>query len=663
MNLSRNRIIVIHFIMMLSFCVYSQEYTRALSAADESFSNYAYVDARRAYLDVANRGYVSEDLYKKLGDSYYFNSELEEANIWYEKLVSSYGEGLDPAYLFRYSQTLKSKEQYKEADKILLSYYSAIGGVDERSRSFVSTGDYLNFIEKQSGRFRLLKLGINTPYSDYAPSFDQRGGIVFASSRGGGSGLIKSIHEWNKMPFLDLYRSPMLQSNGILQRPSKLRGKINTKFHESSTVFTRDGNTVYFTRNNYTSHNLQASQQGTILLKLYKGRIDNGRWVDIKELPFNSDEYSVAHPALSPSEDVLYFSSDMPGTLGLSDLYSVNILGEDSYSDPVNLGALINTPGRESFPYVSKSGHLYFASDGHVGLGGLDVFVSVPEEAGGAFSRPYNVGKPINSPKDDFTFILDESSRIGYFATNRLGGKGNDDIYSFKQTSDLILDCQQYLKGFVTDARTRAVVPGADVYLLDGSNTELARMTTDDKGAYKFEVDCDSDYVLRATKSGYSPTEAPLLTNEVFEYTHKLPLQLQQGEAPLLAQPVKAGDDLAKLLHLEIIYFDLDKSFIRPDAAIELQKIISVLRSNPEIRIDVRSHTDSRSGDDYNMFLSERRARSTMKYLIEKGGIEASRISGRGYGETSLVNGCKNGVNCSEAEHQQNRRSEFIILQ
>lgn len=654
MNLKKYTLIttIVFMIFGMSF---AQE--KRLEKANENFNRYAFVDARKIYQKVAESGYESLDLFKKLGDSYYFNAQLEEAVPWYEKLTNKYSEEVDPEYLFRYSQSLKSVERYTEADKVMEKFNSLTGN-DQRAEFFMNTRDYLKFIEMQSGKFRLLKLGINSKYSDYAPSFNNQGQLIFASSRSG-NGMSKVIHEWNEMPFLDLFASNVIEANGILQSPKKLKGKINTKFHESSTSFSKDGQTVYFTRNNYTKKRLKYNGEGTILLKLYRAKLQNEKWTDVEELPFNSDEYSVAHPTLSADGKKLYFASDMPGTKGLSDLFVVDVNEDGTFGEPKNLGDKINTEGRETFPYISDSGRLYFASDGHIGLGGLDVFVAVPEE--GDFSIPYNVGRPINSDEDDFTFVLNEETKIGYFSSNRLGGKGNDDIYSFKQTGELITECNQYVTGVITDATSKEKLAEAEVILMDENNNELNRTTTDNTGKYQFDLECDTPYVVRATKTKYNPTEAILNTNNVLEYEHNLALQL--GDGGLAGKEIKPGDDLAKLLRLKIIYFDLDKDVIRSDAEVELQKIIATLKEYPQLKIDVRSHTDSRADDNYNMYLSERRAKSTMKYIMEKGGIDPSRITGRGYGETNLVNTCENGIQCDENEHQQNRRSEFIVIE
>ncbi len=642
--------------MLVGCFVVAQE--RQLSIAGTHFDNFEFIDAQRIYLKVIQKGYESADLYKKLGDSYYFNADLPTASECYERLYRKYPSEMDVEYLFRYSQSLKSVERYKEADEIMAIFESRTGLKERRAELFKNERDYLALIEMQSGKFQLSDINVNSSSSDFAPSF-HNDELVFASSRANSS-INKVIHEWNEKPFLDLYTVTANHNTvgGDLNGLEKVKGKVNTKFHESSSVFTNDGKEMYFTRNNYTDQRLKQNEHGTTLLKIYRSRLEKGKWSKAEELPFNSDSYSVAHPAISADGQKLYFASDMPGGKGLSDLYVVDINGDD-FGIPRNLGSKINTEGRETFPYISDSGRMYFASDGHIGLGGLDVFVAIPTMNG--FEKPLNVGEPVNSPYDDFTFILNENTKIGYFASNRPGGKGDDDIYSFLQIEDLITRCKQTVEGQVSDAETRQIIQKAAVSLLDKNNKVIKSVVVDANGKYEFNVECTNEYIIRAVHPDYKRTEVQLLTDNTFEKEHKKPLQLNKGN-DLGITNIGVGDDLAKLLQLEPIYFDLDKSFIRPDAEIELQKVIAALQEYSNINIDVRSHTDSRAGDDYNMRLSERRAHSTMKYIIDKGNIDKSRLSGRGYGETAIVNECINDINCSEEKHQLNRRSEFIII-
>ncbi len=647
-------------LLLLSLNLTAQNFDKRIDKADQNFKAFAYIDARAIYLDVAQKGYSSQKLYQKLADAFYLTGELEDSVEWYEKLIENYPENLSPEYLFKYAQSLKSVERYKEADKIMDRFYE-ITGNDKRAESFVNKRNYLDFIEMQSGKYDLFKLNINSKNSEYAPSFNNQDQIVFASSRSKQTKDSK-IHGWTRMPFLDLFSSNIKDDTISLDEPVKLKGKINTKFHESSTSFSSDGKTVYFSRNNYTNNKLGTSKKGIVLLKLYRARFREGKWTDVEELSFSSNEYSVSHPSLSKDGKKLYFASDMPGTLGKSDLFVVDVLVNGQFGKPKNLGKKINTEGRETFPYISDSGRLYFSSDGHVGLGGLDIFVTVPDESG--FSAAYNVGKPVNSPKDDFTFVINEETKIGYFASNRKGGKGNDDIYSFKQTEELITSCKQYIEGIIYDRVTNQSLPNANVVLLNEDLDIVAQVQSNSLGGYKFEVECDQEYMIKASLSQYLPRDITLRTTDIFEFTHDVSIHLSSvndGDKLLTTVEINIGDDLSKALQLEPIYFSLDDSEISPEAEVELQKIISAMNKYPELKIEVRSHTDSRSSYWYNKRLSVKRMRATIKYIVQEGGIYWRRLRGKAYGERRLINNCKNDVPCTEEEHQENRRSEFIV--
>lgn len=640
-------------LIMLSYTVSAQD--KQLAKADKNFDNYAFVAARNMYLNMAESGYTSADLYKKLGDAYYFNAALEEASEWYEKLVIEYTEETGSEHVFRYVQSLKSSARYHEADSVMEKFSAAIA-TDRRTELFNDSKDYLDFIEIQSGKFEIETLAVNSEYSDYAPGYNHRGQLVFASSRlGNAITLIRNVHRWSEMPFSDVFFSDETLIKDSLHQPKKLKGRINTRFHESSVAFSKDSATVYFTRNNYTTGKRGSNAEGTTLLKLYRATLNGNKWENIEELPFNSDEYSVAHPALNPDETKLYFASDMPGSKGMSDLYMVTIHEDGTFGTPQNLGSNINTEGRETFPYIGNSGRLYFSGDGHPGLGGLDVFVAEPT-GNGSFSIPYNVGKPLNSPKDDFSFIIDENTKTGYFASNRNGGMGKDDIYGFTQTGKLITGCNQYLKGVLTDAGINKALANTEVILLDADKKEIAKTMTNAEGEYSFDVACEASYTVKVNEKDYKPLEAIYTTGTDFEAQNQFPLQMHKEEKP------ETGIDLAKELGVTI-YFDSGGAGIRPDAEEELDKIIKALREYPELKIDIRSHTDSRGSAGSNLKLSEQRVQSTITYIVETGGIDKSRVTGRGYGESQLLNECKDNVKCSDEKHQVNRRSEFIVVQ
>ncbi len=613
-----------------------------IAIADKKYKKYSYIDAIEIYEKVASKGYKSPELFKKLGNAYYFNGELDKAANWYKELFSLEGE-IEAEYYFRYSQSLKSIEDYKNANKYLALFNEKTN--DSRGTKFDKNKDYIKELAENSGKYLIEKVTINSKFYDFGTSF-YNDKIVFSSSRPD-KALVKKVHDWTNQNFTDFYVSTVSE-DGTLTEPENFSTTINSKFNEASAVFTKDGKTIYFTRNNYLEgkkgKDKGMDKERTTLIKIYKASLVDGEWSNFKELPFNSDLYSTAHPALSKDEKTLYFSSDMPGTLGGADIFKVSIEKNDKYGKPENLGAIINTEGRESFPFIAPDGSLYFASDGHLGLGGLDIFESKFVE--NIFQKPTNIGKPINSSKDDFGFIID-TKKIGYFTSSRNGGEGFDDIYKF-------IVCTNTLFGIVTDLKTKEILPNATVVLLDENMKELEVSTTNNNAEYSFEIDCNKKYFIRAKKDEYETAEKPV--NPVNK-TGKTEINIELERTKF---PFDKGTDLAKVFDISLIFFDLDKSNIRPDAAKDIQKIIEVMKEYPNMHVDIRSHTDSRQTHKYNEGLSDRRAKSTLAFMVANG-IEPERLTAKGYGETQLVNECADGVYCSEEDHQKNRRSEFII--
>jgi outer membrane protein OmpA-like peptidoglycan-associated protein/tetratricopeptide (TPR) repeat protein len=621
--------------------------TASLNKADKDYTKYAYVDAIATYERVAGKGYKNEKMFQRLGNAYYFNGELIKAAKWYDALFEMNPEQ-EPEYYYRYSQTLKATGDYAKADKTLGSFNKKIN-IDKRGILFENNKNYLEQIKANSGRYQLADAGINSKQTDYGSAY-YKNKLVFASARDTGS-VAKKTFKWTNKSFTNLYIVE-IKADGILGIPERFQKNINSKFNESTPVFTKDGKTMYFTRNNFLDGKRGKDEQKITLLKLYKAEYINDKWNNISELPFNSNQYSTAHPALSKDEKKLYFASDMPGTLGQSDLYSVTINNDGSFGKIENLGVTINTEGRETFPFISDDNDLYFASDGRPGLGGLDIFVSRINNDG-TFTTAQNVGAPVNGKQDDFAFIIDTQTRNGFFSSNRDGGSGNDDIYKFTETRKL--NCEQLLKGTVVDLETNKVLDNAKVTLLDEQFKAIGEIITETNGSYTFKVDCNKTYHIRAAKQDYETKEIPVtIKGKTGETSVEISLEKR-------IKPIGVGTDLAKTLNIPIIYFDLDKSFIRKDAVFELEKILDVMKQYPNMKIDVRSYTDSRQTAKYNISLSGRRTKSTIQWLI-KNGIKSDRLTGKGYGESQLVNNCSDNLPCTEAEHQLNRRSEFIIV-
>ena len=639
-------LLYITIISVFSFNLYSQK--ARVTTADKKYDSYAYVDAIKTYERVAEKGYKSVDMFKKLGNAYYFNSELDKAAKWYGELFAiAVDTDLEAEYYYRYAQSLRSNGQNDKADEMLQKFIQKSGN-DSRGKLFKKDINYLEAIKANSGRYQVEDAGINSKYSDYGTAIYSNK-IIFASARDTGS-LGQRKHKWTNQAFTNLYAAD-LEYNMTPGTPKKFDKNINSKFHEASPVFTTDGKTMYFTRNNYLDGKKGKDGNHITLIKIYKASLVNDKWSNVTELPFDSDNYSTAHPALSPDGKTLYFASDMPGTLGQSDLFKVTINEDGSFGTPHNLGNTINTEGKETFPFINEENEIYFASDGHPGLGGLDVFMS-KINADGTFSEVQNVGSDVNSPKDDFAYLIDTKSRRGFFSSNRDGGQGYDDIYKFLETKKLI--CEQQLYGEITDLVTKELLPNAKVSLYDSQFTLVNTTFSDDKGNYTFKVECGKTYNVRTEKPEYTTKEQKVTIANTNGKTY-LPITLEKSKCK-----VTIGDDLGKCFGIKMIYFDLDKSNIRKEAAMDLEKILDVLNQNPTMKLDIRSHTDSRQTFKYNEALSERRVKSTMGWLI-KNGIDSSRLTGRGYGETQLVNKCSDGVKCNEEEHQLNRRSEFII--
>lgn len=624
---------------------------KELEKANEMYKNFAYVDAIKVYEKIAQKGYVNQEMLESLGNAYYYNAEYKKALPWYDQLFQEGKYKVKPEYYYRYAQALKSMGNYDKADKMMAKFVELTNANDTRAALFEENKDYQTVIKNNSGRFQLNNASINTESSEYGTTFygDK---IVFAAAvdakkaKGG-------ISQWTGESFYDLYEADhYLQKLGTRKSFSST---INTKFNESTPVFTKDGNTMYFTRNNYVNKKVGSDIENTILLKILRATKDkNGNWGNVVEVPFNSDQYNVAHPALSPDEKYLYFASDMAGSFGNSDIFRVEIFGDNQYGTPENLGNIINTAGRESFPYISKENILYYSSDGIPGLGGLDIF-AVKFNEDGTTSKPINIGAPGNSADDDFCLVFDSDTKIGFLTSNRPGGKGRDDIYSFYEDRPLQFSCEKNITGIVKDAKTKVVIADAKIVLSDKVMKEMGTYQSKKDGTFTFEkINCDNThYYLRGEKEKYETAEINITVGKD-EVVYELLLKSREV-------PIKKGMDLAKVFEIKEIKFDYNKADIRPDAAVELTKIVEVMREYPKMKIDIRSHTDSRGADSYNLKLSDRRAKATLEWIVKQG-IDRKRLKAKGYGETRLVNRCSNGVPCTDEEHQENRRSEFIVI-
>ena len=530
-----------------------------------------------------------------------------------------------------------------------------------------------------SGKYSDVKsLEINTVNSDFGPSYLGESQLVFASPKKGFR-IIRDVWEQNGQRFLELYTGTINSESGEISDQQKLKGEVNSRYHEAQVVFTKDGKTVYFTRDNYYNKILGIANNGYTNLALFKATVNNeGEWINIIPMPFNNVEYSVGHPALSDDGKTLYFASDMPGTLGETDIFKVDV-NQSGFGNPTNLGKKVNSTAKDWFPFVDGE-VLYFTSDRTGGKGGSDVYAS---KLVGFTPEPILLNEPINSANDDFAFIINSQTRKGYFSSNREGGKGDDDMYSFLEEAPIEFKCKQLITGEVRDKNTTDLLPGTEVVLSDKDGNVLETQIVKEDAVFSFEVLCETEYKLEGKKINYTPQAKGFTTDNEADKENKLLILLGTGDIDFVTDGNRTGeeqqdikpeglpdvlpDEIVRLragtyaVNIDPIYFDFNSSYLNKQARTELQKVVDLMNQYPKMIIESASHTDSRGPDGYNGWLSDRRAKSTVNYIIERG-IDPVRITGKGYGSTQLINQCERGVSCTEAQHAANRRTEFVII-
>lgn len=746
--------------------IFSYAQSSRLRTANAEFEKMAYAQALRNYEAFLGSGSNKKEQEKealiKLAFCYRKLQDTKNAERVYKDLFKNFEEGLDSEQFLFYAQALANNGKYRESQK-MYSRYGEQQKEDFRGRKFTVAYMDNSAFYKDSALYNVdFVYPLNSKYSDFSPMFYENG-LVFVSARNEGSG-IKRVFIQNETPFLDLFLfsdtlslrketrksvEMALASLGSSEKsikPNKIQANenfddmeepeieefsksINSKYHEGPVTFFKDYKKIVFTRNNYNKGRAKKSDKGVNMLKLFIASKKGNKWTDIKELPINSDQYSTGHPALSPDNRKMYFVSDMPGGFGGTDIYVVDYR-DGSWGVPVNLGREINTEGNEMFPFVDEAGNFYFASDGHAGLGGLDMFY-VEFRNGVPFGGVENLGAPINSTKDDFGFITDAQRSHGYFSSNRRKGYSDDNIYAFTK------GCNS-LNLIVLNQETNEPLADTELRMVkNGVNKQ--RYITNSQGQTSLCLESGSDFEFKAFKEGYEvgtitygtmsnslakkqqlklylePSKRPLVRGRIVSEVDQRPIAgatvrlenerdgsietiITGVDGRYVFQPVRDGkysvtavkdnyaintESIGKIknskknisveqnfgmigegdiFRLDNIYYDLDKSEIRTDAKKELDnKVIPILKKYPDIQIELRSHTDSRASEEYNLRLSAERAKSVVDYLIKKG-ISSSRLTAQGYGETELVNECDDSVKCSEVEHQQNRRTEFKIL-
>jgi len=586
---------------------------------------------------------------RNLAESYHKINMNIESEAAYAKLVNS-PEGCYPEDYYNYSKVLKINGKYAESN-IWLQKFIEFRPMDIRGKDYSERISSFSSISEDNGTYRIEHLDINTDAEDFGANYfkDQ---IVFSSSKSGSKIIVRN-YNWTGKPFWDLYVSDI--NGNQLSSPKKFGGKINARLHDGPASFSNNGTFMAFTKNHYKDK----SDDKIVELQIFFSTYADNKWSTPLPFILNNNGYSVGQPWLSSDGKTMYFTSDMPGGFGGTDIYKVIMDNQGVWGAPKNLGSGINTEGNEMYPFVEENNDiLLFASDGRFGLGGLDIFICPMH--GNKAGKVYNAGYPLNTRYDDFAAIVNKNLSKGYISSNRTGGSGGDDIYSFDILKNLNIG--KKIQGVAIDNNGTAI-PNTFIVLSDDKGFVIDTVTTGEEGTYNFFVNSDENFQLTGNKTKY--TEGTTAANTFGPNFIVRADVILLTKKEIIAQKIEKMNDLVLILELNPIYFDLDKSNIRPDAEIELAKIIETMNNYPNMVVVLSSYTDCRESEHYNQLLSDRRAKSSVEY-IKAGITKPERISGKGYSESNLVNDCtcadKKGSNCTEAEHQQNRRTEFTII-
>lgn len=702
-----------------------------IKKANKLYSVQEYAMAIPLYEKAIKKDSSNTLLLTKLGDCYRLTNNAQGQLLCYGGLIR-FGKA-EPIHKLYYGQALMESGQ-KEQAKTYFDEYTA----DNRGKDLASSLAKAKQYSKNADAYKVEFCGFNSLQSDFcAVNFNST--VVFASTRNK-TKWINTKHGWTNDSYSNLYTTE--KSSGIDLKPKVFMNDLDSKFNDGPVCFSKDFNTVYFTRNNYGKKTL--SKEGTYKLKVFEATMNVNGFESVTVLPFNNNDYNSAHPSLSNDGNTLYFTSDMEGGKGGMDIYMCKKGTDGVWGTPVNLGDKVNSAGTEAFPFIAANDFLYFSSNGHDGLGGLDIYeTKIKNDKAG---KVYNMGEPVNSKDDDFGIFLGDDNKTGFVSSNRKNGGMDDDIYDFQILRDvkrgkeiiivtkdkdsgeplantvvklkdefittndkgeypttveedvsynLVVEKENYYKledsvstktspdetftktlllekdpklailALVTDAKTNLPLEGVKITIKElPANTAFDTYTTLVQGDYRKP--------LKGKKIGDKISYAIVLEKEkyltktlTFIYDVKKPGDINVNESlDLKLGQVAVGMDLAKMIDIKPIYFDLGKFSIRKDAAIELDKVVAVMREYPNMYIQLGAHTDCRGAAKANMALSDKRAKASAAYIV-KAGIKKDRIVGKGFGESKLLNFCacegKVKTSCSEDEHAKNRRTEFII--
>ena len=595
--------------------------------ADKLYNRFEYVDATQEYMKLVEKNKADGYVYNQLAESYYNMFNAKEASRWYAKALETPQE---PEAYYKYAQMLKAQGQYEQANA-QMQKFAAAAPQDQRAIDFKKDPNYLPKLKAQQKLYDQKALSINSELSDFGAFLTNDNMLYFASARN----KSRKTYGWNEQPFLDLYQS-VANADGTYAEPTPV-GSINTMYHDGPASVSADGNTMYFASESFKENEFKKDKKNRLKMGqvyVYKATKSGESWDNIKEASFNSPDYSCSNPSLSPDGKMLYFSSNMPASIGGVDIWRVSINDDGTMGTPENLGTKVNTEGNESFPFITADNKLFFASDGKKGFGGLDVFMVDLAKGSDAM----NVGMPVNSAQDDFAFSFNQTKNTGFFSSNR---DGNDNIYQATPV------CSTEIITTVKDALTGVLLSNAKVSILDDRKNVIETRTSGSNGQVSYDVDCGKTFTMQIEKEGYESATMPVA--KTMGTTIDIAANLNPIETIVTPESVTLNE----------VYFEFDRSNITREGAFELDKLVQVLTKYPEMVIMVKAHTDNRGSDNYNMNLSDRRARATVQYIVSKG-IAKDRISGKGYGESQPKVEC--GANCNEEQHASNRRSEFLIV-
>ena len=617
-----------------------------LKKADELYKRHIYVEAAKKYDEyLGGNKTVKPQTWINIADTHYNLQHHYRAETAYKNAFKTLQYKMPADHIWQYYDILRFLQKYDSADTLYIDYLKFSQNSESLNRYYEEKSRF-NEIRDNDTLYQVKNLDINSTFADFGGSFQDKK-FVFSSARNREG---NKIYERDNTPYLSLYQADMIGPDHF-NNIQLFSEDLETKFHDATATFSPEGKYLYYASSYQSGAHRIFTGNKKNFFKLYRVQIDGDRYKK-EELPFNGKEYSVGQPFISQEGTKLYFVSDMPGGYGRADIYVCDVHEDGSFSTPKNLGSNINTPYDDFFPYVSGN-TLFFSSKGHVGFGGFDIYKAYLRES--VYSVARNLGPNINSNADDFAYLEGKFKDQGYFSSNRQGGKGDDDIYSFVYNLD---ECHQYVKGVVVDNDTGKTLADAKVIAYNKNQEIIVQTLTDSTGAYELEMGCNVPYYFQATKIGYAKDGLNLNTGiEPNGIIDQVDFKLEN-----LSDIFVIEGDVEKI-RIDPIHFESNRYSINPFAAQQLKKVINIMSEYPDMVIKIESHTDQRGSDSYNQILSENRAKATRDYLIEKGIAPAHIASARGFGESRPINICDEiGGGCTEVEYLENRRSDFIVI-